>query len=87
MCKRALPLPPPLRRDGVVQRARDVLGAGHRPEGVRGQPPGERRARRPAGAGRHLRLHRPGAAAADPQPEHAGGGGRRPGRLPACFLH
>lgn len=65
--------PPPTRRcHGLVQRASDVLGAVHRPEGVCRQPAGERSARGPAGAGRHLRLHWSGSAAPDPQSEHTG---------------
>lgn len=62
------------RRHGLVQRACDVLGAVHRPEGVCRQPAGERSARGPAGAGRHLRLHRSGSAAPDTQSEHTGTG-------------
>lgn len=49
-----------------------MLGAVHRPEGVCRQPAGERSARGPAGAGRHLRLHRSGSAAPDTQSEHTG---------------
>lgn len=63
-------LPP--RCDGVVQRARHVLGADSRSEGVCRQPSWERRSRGSAGLRRHLWLHRPRPAAADPQSEHPG---------------
>ncbi|XP_037744795.1 liprin-alpha-3 isoform X4 [Chelonia mydas] len=63
---------PAQRRDGLVQRAGDVLGPADWAEGIRQQPGGERGARGAAGPGRRLRLQRPGPAPADPHAEHPG---------------
>ncbi|KAF6073593.1 PTPRF interacting protein alpha 4 [Phyllostomus discolor] len=49
-----------------------ALGPVRRAAGLRGQPSGERRARRPAGPGRELRPQRAGSGTADPHAKHPG---------------
>lgn len=77
---------PASRCAGLDQRAGGPLGPVHWASGLRGEPAGERCARRPACPGRELRPQHTGLGPADPHAEHPGGCHWCPRSVPLLLL-